>query len=285
MMGMLDGKAIVITGAGRGLGRVYALEATRAGASVVVNDVDMAEAEAVVAEIKAEGGTAVAHTESIATWDGARSVIDRCVDALGGLDGLVNNAGIYYSRPSQEQERDRVATIVEVNLLGAMYVGTHAMRVMVEQGHGAIVNNASSSHMGAPRAAAYAATKGALATLTYCWAIDMAPHGVRVNAFSPNAHTRMSEGSVNPAARNQPPVERNVPVVIYLLSDHADGITGQVVQLRDHDLVVVAHPQLTDAFATADEWSPDAVLERFDPVLRANLQPVGWAPALDSAGR
>jgi NAD(P)-dependent dehydrogenase (short-subunit alcohol dehydrogenase family) len=236
-------------------------------------------------EIEAEGGVAVVHAESIATWDGARSVIDRCVDALGGLDGVVNNAGIYYTCASHEQQRGRLETIVEVNLLGAMYVGTHAMRVMVEHGHGAIVNNASASHMGAPGTAAYAATKGALATLTYCWAIDIAPYGVRVNAFSPNASTRMTAESVNPAARNAPPVERNVPAVIYLLSDHADGISGQIVQLRDNDLVVLAHPQLTDVFATADEWTPDTVLERFDPVLRANLQPVGWGPAVDAAGR
>jgi short-subunit dehydrogenase involved in D-alanine esterification of teichoic acids len=175
-------------------------------------------------------------------------VIDRCVDALGGLDGVVNNAGIYYTCASHEQERGRLETIVEVNLLGAMYVGTHAMRVMVEHGHGAIVNNASASHMGAPGTAAYAATKGALATLTYCWAIDMAPYGVRVNAFSPNASTRMTAESVNPAARNAPPVERNVPAVIYLLSDHADGISGQIVQLRDNDLVVLAHPQLSRRF-------------------------------------
>ena len=279
-MGMLEGKAIVITGAGRGLGRGYALEAVRQGASVVVNDVDAAEAEAVVAEIAAAGGSAVAHTESIATWEGAGSVIQACVGAFGRLDGLMNNAGILYPAASHEEEPERMRRIVEINLLGAMYVGTHAMRVMVEQGHGTIVNNASSSHYGVPGLASYSATKGALATLTYCWSIDMEPYGIRVNAFSPSAYTRMSDGAGNAVALQAPPIERNVPAVIYLLSDASEGITGQIVQLRGQDLVVVAHPTLTDASATADEWTPELVAERFDPVLRANLEPVGWAPAL-----
>jgi len=78
-----------------------------------------------------------------------------------------------------------------------------------------------------------------------------------------------------------PPIERNVPAVIYLLSHQSEGITGQVVQLRVNDLVVVAHPHVTDAFATAEGgWTPQLVAERFDPVLRANIQPLGWAPAL-----
>ena len=154
---------------------------------------------------------------------------------------------------------------------------------MVEQGHGgAIVNNASSSHMGVPDLA-YSATEGGLASLTYSWAIDMQPFGIRVNAFSPSAFTRMSTSAGNPNVDQPPPVDRNVPAVIYLLSNGADGITGQIVQLRGHDLVVAAHPQLTDAVATAEEWTPDAVANEFDPVLRANLQSVGWAPALGAA--
>jgi NAD(P)-dependent dehydrogenase (short-subunit alcohol dehydrogenase family) len=281
VMGMLASKAIVITGAGRGLGRAYALEAAREGASVVVNDVDATEAEAVVTAIVQGGGRAVAHTESIATWDGARSVIDRSVEAFGKLDGLVNNAGILHAaRPHEEQEQP-ARKAVEVNLLGSIYVGAHAMRVMVGQGHGVIVNNTSSSHYGVPDLATYSATKGALASLTYSWAVDMMPFGVRVNAFSPSAFTRMSTASGSPNALKAPPIERNVPAVIYLLSDQSAGITGQVIQLRVNDLVVVAHPHLTDAFATAEGgWTPQLVTERFDPVLRANIQPLGWAPAL-----
>jgi NAD(P)-dependent dehydrogenase (short-subunit alcohol dehydrogenase family) len=283
-MGMLDNKAIVITGAGRGLGRGYALEAARQGASVLVNDIEGHLAGDVVAEITAGGGAAVAVESSVTTWEGAQSIIDGCVEAFGQLDGLVNNAGIIYATASADDQEGPIRRIVEVNLIGAMFMGTLAMRVMIDQGHGgAIVNNASSSQMGAPDLAAYSATKGALSTLTYCWAIDLQPHRIRVNAFSPSASTRMSTLSGNPISQQAPPVERNVPAVVYLLSDAAEGITGQVIQLNQTELHVVAHPALvSSADATAEQWTPEAVVERFDQVLRAHLQPVGWGPSLKS---
>jgi NAD(P)-dependent dehydrogenase (short-subunit alcohol dehydrogenase family) len=281
-MGLLENKAIAITGAGQGLGRGYALEAARQGACVVVNDVDQSLAESVVAEIIAGGGHAVVHTASIATWDGAETLVAQCLDAFGRLDGLVNNAGIQHAGASLDMEEAPIRKLFEVNVLGAIFAGTHAMRALVEQGHGGtIVNNGSSSQMGVPDLAAYSATKGALATLTYSWAIDMRPYGIRVNAFAPSAFTRMSTSSGNPISLQAPPIERNVPAVIYLLSDAAEGITGQLIQLNIKNLHVVAHPTLTDAaVTTADEWTPDEVIERFDPILRANLQDVGWAPAL-----
>jgi NAD(P)-dependent dehydrogenase (short-subunit alcohol dehydrogenase family) len=281
-LGLLERKAIVITGAGRGLGRGYALEAARQGACVVVNDVDAPLAESVAAEIVAGGGRAVAHTDSIATWDGAAALIALSLDAFGRLDGLVNNAGIQHAGPSLETDETSIRAIFEVNVLGAIFVGTHAMRAMVGQGQGGtIVNNGSSSQMGVPDLAAYSATKGALATLTYSWAIDMRPYGIRVNAFAPSAFTRMSEASGNPISLQAPPIERNVPAMIYLLSPAAEGITGQIIQLNVRSLHIVAHPTLTDAaVTTADEWTPAEVIERFDPVLRANLQDVGWGPSL-----
>jgi NAD(P)-dependent dehydrogenase (short-subunit alcohol dehydrogenase family) len=282
-MGLLEGKAIVVTGAGRGLGRAYALGAAREGSSVVVNDVDAVEAESVVQEILADGGQAVAHPASIATWNGAGGLIEHCLAAFGRIDGLVNNAGILCPNLPHEEQEEQARRIVEVNLLGAIYVGAHALRAMVNQGYGAVVNNTSSAHYGVPGLATYSATKGGLASLTYAWAVDMRPFGIRVNAVSPSALTRMSTQSGNDLALKAPPVERNVPVVIYLLSDRADGITGQVVQLRGDDLVVVAHPAPTDAVASAERWTPDLVAERFDPVLRANLQAVGYAPALEVA--
>jgi NAD(P)-dependent dehydrogenase (short-subunit alcohol dehydrogenase family) len=282
-MGLLDEKAIVVTGAARGLGRAYALEAAREGASVVVNDVDEAEAEAVVDEIIAAGGEASVYVASVVSWEGALGVVEHCQERFGKLDGLVNNAGILHAALPHEEDEKRARAIVEVNVLGAIYVGAHAMRVMIDQGHGAIVNNTSSSHYGVPGLASYSATKGALASLTYSWAVDMLPFGVRVNAFSPSAFTRMSTQSGRSNALKAPPVERNVPAVIYLLSDAADGITGQVVQLRGEDLVVVAHPGLTEAVASAPEWTPSLVVTRFDPVLRANIQPLGWGPAMMAA--
>jgi NAD(P)-dependent dehydrogenase (short-subunit alcohol dehydrogenase family) len=281
-MGLLDGKAIVVTGAARGLGKAYALEAVREGASVVVNDLDEAEVQAVVDEITAAGGKAAGYAASVVSWDGARGIVEHCLERFGKLDGLVNNAGILHAALPHEEDEARVRAIVEVNLLGAIYVGAHALRVMAQQGHGAIVNNTSSSHYGVPGLASYSATKGALASLTYSWAVDMLPFGVRVNAFAPSALTRMSTQSGNPKALKAPSIEHNVPAVIYLLSDAAEGITGQVVQLRGDDLIVVAHPSLTDAKASAEKWTPSLVATRFGPVLRANIQPLGWRPAIEA---
>jgi NAD(P)-dependent dehydrogenase (short-subunit alcohol dehydrogenase family) len=272
--GALEGKAIVVTGGASGLGRAYALNAAAEGAAVLVNDVSPA-VEQVVAEIREHGGRAAANVGTVETWGNAGAIIDGCIEAFGRLDGLVNNAGIIYSCPPPEAEEHRLAKVVSVNLLGALYVGTHALRVMAEQRSGSIVNMTSASQMGTPNVSAYAATKGALASLTYTWAIDMEPLGVRVNGFAPSAWTQMSVDAGKAPSIPTPPPEANAPAVTYLLSDHADGITGQILQLRGDDIVVVRHPELSDHYATDDHWTVEAVAARFDPILREHRQPVG----------
>src|SRR5207249_1892679 len=162
--------AIVVTGAGRGLGRAYALDAAREGASVVVNDVDAGNASAVCNEILAFGGAAVPSGESVATWDGAASLIATCLGEFGHLDGLVNNAGVMsMQEPAALTEADANA-VIQVNLLGSVYVGTHAIRAMQAGDGGAIVNATSSAQFGFSHLGVYGATKGALASLTYSWA-------------------------------------------------------------------------------------------------------------------
>ncbi len=282
-MNLLDGKAVVITGAGRGLGRAYALDAAGQGAAVVVNDIDGAEADGVVAEITAAGGRAVADHHSVASWDGAAGLIRTCLDAFGRLDGLVNNAGIVTAALPWEMTEARIRAVVEVNLLGAIFTGTHALSVMHEQGFGAVVNTASSTHMGRPKLGVYGATKGGIVTLTHSWAIDTMETKIRVNAFSPSAQTRMSGSSPTGVSASSPQPERNAPIVTYLLSDRADGITGQVLQLRGADIVVVAPPALTDHTVTDPEWTAERVVTALDPLLRAHAQPVGWWPAVPAA--
>jgi NAD(P)-dependent dehydrogenase (short-subunit alcohol dehydrogenase family) len=270
----LEGKAVVVTGAAGGLGRAYALNAAAAGAAVLVNDVS-GDVEQVVAQIQQDGGRAAANVGTVESWENAAAIIGACLDAFGRLDGLVNNAGIIYSCPPPEAEEQRLAKVVSVNLLGALYVGTHALRIMAEQRSGSVVNMTSASQMGTPGVSAYAATKGALASLTYTWAIDMEPFGVRVNAFAPSAWTQMSVDAGKAPSIPTPSPDTNAPAVTYLLSDHAEGITGQVLQLRGDDIVVVRHPSLSEHYATNEEWTVDAVAQQVDPMLREHLQPVG----------
>ena len=275
-MGVLDGKAVIVTGAGQGLGRAYALDAAAEGASVVVNDIDTAAAEKVVAEIAGDGGRAVPVAGSVADWDRAGDLVAVCLKEYGAVDGLVNNAGVLNLTPPWDESEISIRHVVEVNLLGALFVGTHAVRAMVEQGSGSIVNMTSSAQLGLSTMGTYGATKGALASLTYSWSVDLGEYCIRVNAYAPVARTAMAEMSpVLPP--DIPDPADNAAIVTYLLSDLSDGITGQVIQRRGDRLVVLAHPRLTEHGAVADAWTVNTVVDRFDPVLRRHQEPVGYA--------
>ena len=264
----------IVTGAGAGLGRAYALHAAAEGAAVVVNDVTSEAAVSTAAAISEQGGTAVVSAGSVADWDYAAQLVVDCTRAFGTVDGLINNAGVVrVCEPWLAEERD-IRAVVETNLLGAIFVGTHVLRVMVEQGSGSIVNNTSSAQLGLPRMGVYGATKGGLASLTYSWALDAAAHGVRVNAYSPVAVTAMVDASPIQLQQLPSPAD-NASIVSYLLSDLAHDISGQVVQRRGDQLVVMSHPDLTEHAASADAWTLDSVANLLGPVLRCGLQPVG----------
>ena len=171
--------------------RAFALACAAEGAKVVVNDVDVEEAAAVVAEIVGLGGEALVSGHSVADWDAADDLVDSCVQAYGRIDGLVNNAVTYpYFGEPWAEEVDTIRHAIEVNVMGAMFCGVHALRRMQEQRRGSVVNLTSRAMLGIPGAGTYSAAKGALASMTYSWALDMAQHGVRVNALAPAAMTR-----------------------------------------------------------------------------------------------
>lgn len=273
-MGALEGKAVVITGAGAGLGLAYALHAAAEGASVVVNDLAPALAEAAADAIREAGGSAIASAGSVASWDQAAGLIADCTRAFGKIDGLVNNAGVVHTADPWLVEESEVRAVVETNLIGAMFVGIHALRAMVKQGFGSIVNNTSSAQLGLPRMGVYGATKGGLASLTYSWALDTAAHGVRVNAYSPVAVTAMVDASPM-VLKELPSPADNAPVVSYLLSDLSSDVTGQVLQRRGDAVVVMSHPDLTEHVASPQTWTLASVAQELGPVLRSGLQPVG----------
>jgi len=274
-MGVLDGKVVVVTGAAHGLGRAYAIEAAASGASVVVNDIDGEAACRVVAEIEAVGGRARVSEHSVSDWAGAHAIVGTAIEHFGAIDGLVNNAGVLLQCLPWDLDESGARRVVETNLLGTVFVGTEAMKVMRDQGSGSIVNITSTAQLGLPFLAVYGATKGAIASLTYSWSMDLAASNVRVNAYSPTAMTSMTTNSLLKPG-DVPTAEANAGAVVYLLSDLSKGITGQVVQRRRNHLAVVAHPRLTDSVAVCSGWTAEVIAQEFDPILRQNLEDVGW---------
>jgi NAD(P)-dependent dehydrogenase (short-subunit alcohol dehydrogenase family) len=283
--GSLHGKSVVVTGSGRGLGRAYAVDAARAGAAVVVNDVNGAAAEDVVRQIRGEGGRAVVSTHSVSDPAAADALIDTAVDEFGSLDGLVNNAGVLVEEPAWEATAESARTMVEVNVLGTVFCGQAAIRRMRAQGsRGAIVNVTSGTLLGQPGLAVYGATKGAVASLTYGWALDLRGTGIRVNAVSPLAVTAMKlppyDGHAQP--------EDVAAVVQYLLSDASAALTGQLVRRARNQLGLIRPPSIGRMLE--GEWGFESIAEAFREPLGGELEAVGlgahrFVPGAEQNGR
>lgn len=284
---MLNGRAVVITGAGRGLGAAFAVHAAAAGAAVVVNDIDGELAEEVAAGIRGEGGRAVASAQSVREPDQADAVIDRCLAEFGSLDGLVNNAALNYEALPWDDDPERVRELIEVNVLGVLFCGMAAARVMRRSRTGSIVNISSGSSFGQHGMAAYAASKGAVASVTYAWALDLEPVGVRVNAVCPSARTRMVEAS--PRASVDCPPERTpdkiAPLITFLLSERSAGITGQLVRFLGDQLHVVRQPAVKEPVLHRKRWAAEDIATAFDLVLYQHLEPYGLEKRLPPRAR
>ena len=243
---VLAEKAIVVTGAGRGLGQAYALDAAHRGASVVVNDLDAEAAQMTVVKIEDAGGRAVWNSYTVADERSASKIVGASLDAFGRLDGLVNNAGAYYHTAPWEDTAEQIQKVLNVNLLGTMLCGIAAMRAMQErQTGGSIVNITSGTHLGTPQIATYVATKGGIVALTKSWALDLMDAGIRVNAISPVAQTRMM-GEAPGGPRDFPPPETVAPLASWLLSDQSRHFTGQVVRLTGSELRVLTAAEHVD---------------------------------------
>lgn len=269
--GALAGKAILITGAGRGLGRAYALDAARHGAKVMVADVDPVTAADTAAAIEAAGGTAGSIAGSVADWDEAGAQVAATVDAFGAIDGLVNNAGVLPIGAPWDNDEAALRAVVEVNLLGTMFCGVQAMRRMRERGGGAIVNVTSGTHLGLyPDLSAYGATKGGVASLTYGWATHGAEAGIRVNAISPLARTPMEESFSKDKVIGPPP-EVVAPAVSYLLSDRAAAVNGQIVRVDGSALSLLRRPAYSTAKVEGEHFTFEEIAAAFD---RGELGPL-----------
>jgi NAD(P)-dependent dehydrogenase (short-subunit alcohol dehydrogenase family) len=279
-MGFLEGKAAVITGGGRGIGRGHCLQLAGQGASVVVNDIDLDEAKKVIVEIEKEGGRASANSSDISTRDGAKALVQQCVDDFGAIHAVVNNAGNVRDRSFLKMSDEEFNGVVKVHMYGTFAVSQEGALRMREQGSGgAIVNTVSAAHYGNFGQTNYAGSKGAIASMTYTWALELARHGIRVNAISPSGTTRMSATYKGPDGKD---VElpfldpnQNGAFVAYLCSDEANWVSGQLFGSGADRVQIVQQPRYGTAMYLPTEYTTEAIAENFKKVFNNKLEDVG----------
>ena len=231
-----DSRVAIITGAGGGLGKTYALELAHRGARVVVNDLGGAvdgsggssmAADAVVDEIQAAGGEAAANYDSVSTPEGGAGIVQTAIDAFGQVDIVVNNAGILRDTSFAKMTTEQIDAVLDVHLKGAFYVTQPAFAIMKENGYGRIVNTSSPSGLfGNFGQVNYGAAKAGLMGMASVMAIEGAKYNIKVNTIAPVAKTRMTEDLLGPMA-DMVEAEQVTPLVVYLASETCE-LTHQV---------------------------------------------------------
>ncbi len=260
----LDGRVAIVTGAGRGLGRAHALALAGAGAAVVVNNRSADAATAVVDEIAARGGRAVAHVGDVADWDTARGLVDHAVTQLGALHILVNNAGITRDRMSFKMSEDEWDEVVRTNLKGHFAPARFAGELWREQGPAdgrRIVNTVSEGGLFPARGHAnYSASKAGILGLTLELAAELGKYGVTVNAVAMRARTRMTEGVEMFSAPESGPdpydPSHAARLVTWLAGDDAADVTGQVLLVVGWHVGVVGPLTVRGRVELSPDWSP-----------------------------
>ena len=287
-MGALDGRVAIITGAGRGIGREHALLYAREGASVVVNDLggandgsgsDAGPAQEVVDEIRATGGIAVANTDNIATWSGAKSIVDQAVDEFGRLDVLVNNAGILRDGFIAALEESQWDSVIDVHLKGHFaplrfaaeyWKGRHKAG---EEIAGAVINTASASGTTMPNAGQvnYGAAKAGIAAMTLVAADELERYGVRVNAIAPIARTRLTLATPGMGAIFAMEVGEgefdmfspaNISPLVAWLGTEKCPVTGQVYAVQGGCIQRLQGWTVANTSETDQPWTIDDIGDR-----------------------
>ena len=292
----LSGKIAIVTGSGRGLGLAYAQELARGGASVVVNDVDAAVAEAAVAAITDAGGSAVAEVVPVGTSEAAQVLVDRAVDEFGRLDILVNNAGILRDTTLWKMSDDDFDAVITTHLRGTFTCTRAAAIRLREQGEGGriICVGSPTGQVGNFGQTNYAAAKAGIVGMVRTWAMELARAEITVNAIVPVAATAMTETvpflkpyvDAMKAGEPLPPFARRqlgfgspqdaVGLVAFLASDAAAGITGQAVGIGGDRLALWSHPsEVVVEFADGTGWSADAIAEVWPKQFASAQQTVG----------
>lgn len=279
----LAGKSVLVTGAGRGIGRTIALEVAKAGGSVVVNDLDREVAEEVVAEIKKFGANAVANTDSVSSWEGANAMVKAAVESFGKIDAVVNNAGILRDVIFHKMTPEEFNIVIDVHLRGSFNVSRAAATYFREQQNGVCVHMTSTSGLiGNFGQANYSAAKMGIIGLSKSIALDMQRYNVRSNCISPFAWTAMTASipaeTPDQIARverlKQMTPEKVGIVVAALCSDQAAHITGQIFAVRMNEIFLMSQSRPLRSVHNSDGWTIDSIFETAMPALEKQMYPL-----------
>ena len=288
----MEGKVVLVTGAGRGVGRGVALDAARAGAAVVVNDLGVSlggegdgtlVAEQVAEEIRASGGRAVANRDSVASWEGAHHIVEAALDAFGRIDAVVNNAGNLRDSLFHKMTEEEFDSVIAVHLKGSFNVSRAAAPHFKAQASGAYVHMTSTSGLvGNFGQANYSAAKLGIVGLSKSIALDMQRFNVRSNAVAPFAWTRMIDSIPTNTPEQQKRVEglkklvpeKIAPFVTALLSDAGVIVSGQIFGVRNNEIYLFSQPRPIRSAHTSDGWTPETIAERVFPMFANDFYPL-----------
>ena len=294
-MGICENRTVIITGAAGGLGRAYALAFGAEGANVVVNDIgtslggegrDTSAADAVVAEIKAAGGKAIANYEDITDWDAAKRIVDAALDAFGDLHVVVNNAGIVRDRMFVSATLEEWDATMHVHLRGHFCLSRHAVnywRTKQKDGRnpdGRIINTSSGAGLqGSIAQAAYSTAKGGIGALTLVQAAELGRYGITANALAPSARTRMTEGAF---AEKMAAVDTGFDImdpanvastVVWLGSSESAHVTGCMFELEGGKIMLEQGWREGPSVDQQRRWEPSEVGAVVEKLLAERVEP------------
>jgi len=292
MPGIVDGKVAIVTGAGRGIGRAIALLMAQEGARVVVCDIgaslegegaDATPAHAVVDEIKNAGGEAIASTLSVSAPANADKIVQAALDAFGRVDILVNNAGILRDRIFHRMSWSDWSDVIDVHVHGSFAMSRACATLFRQQNSGSYVHMTSTSGLvGNFGQANYAAAKMAIVGLSRGIALDMARFNVRSNCVAPFAWTRMvqsipaesEEEKLRVVRASQVTPEKVAPLVVYLASDEASGITGQILSARNNEIYLFNQNRPIRTLHRSDGWTPQKLAAQLKGAFASSFTPL-----------
>ena len=290
--GLLEGQVALVTGAGRGVGRDIALQMAAQGAAVLVNDLggsaagegaSDSPAMEVVREIEAAGGRAAANADSVAGFAAAQGMVDQAYEELGGLDIVVNNAGILRDAIFHKMTEDDWDSVISVHLKGSFNVARAAATVFRGQESGAMVHMTSTTGLvGNFGQANYAAAKLGIVGLSKSVALDMRRFNVRSNCISPFAWSRLigtiptdtAEQQARVAKIKQMVPAKIAPVAVALASDRAKDVTGQVIAVRNNEIFLMSQSRPLRSVQRGEGWTAEAVLDHAFPAMQAHFYPL-----------